>query len=374
MCGLVGGVGALHNYDKTTFTQLLCANVFRGAHGTGVFKTYREHFGGKDFFEYTKSVMPSSAFVWEQEYESFVYDQSNVSSLMGHSRHATVGDIKEENCHPFVVYEEGKPKKPKNQRIIGFHNGTIKGKFPGSDDYETDSEALYNLIAERGLKEALTVVYEKAWDVAYALQYYDNDTGEIYLIRNEKRPLWIAKIDHLEEYWWASESGMLKWSLSRSGAKVEWIKQLPVGALLTMSPFNSAKEGRAAIKEDFFTPPVKKPSVTYYTPPARQHSKFGQGTGKNWGNYVKDRKFVRIGQLSVPFTEYQDILQQGCCVCSSPQEMLPEEKEFEQVFLMGSPHDYVCKGCQSSQTWESFNISTDMLTYPKWEAELNAVG
>lgn len=249
MCGLVGIIGpSLSIAEKGRFTELFFINVMRGAHGCGLIKTWTDYSPKSQYwYHYNKDIMPSSEFVYTEDYERFLKG-TGFSSIMGHSRHATVGKIEEENNHPF---EAG--------NLIGMHNGTIRGSFEGSKNFSTDSEALYNLINKHGLKKALGIVYKEANSVAYALAYYDKSNHSMTLIKNDERPLWIAKKSGVHYY--ASERRFLDFTLGTDSVEIE---RVPSHCKITFDLGSPTKVPK--VVKDFIDPKdyVKSYSYTQY--------------------------------------------------------------------------------------------------------------
>lgn len=174
MCGIAGVYSTQFQLPESElFQRLLLLNAFRGMDSTGVIKIRN-----KPKFTSTKikAVMPSPAFIFTERGSNFLKEKDNILGFIGHTRAATKGDVTIKNAHPFEF-----------ENVVGVHNGTIQYKFKGSEDYETDSEALYKLINDIGIKEALDeVAYSSA---AYALVYIDKKEGTINFIKNSKRPL-----------------------------------------------------------------------------------------------------------------------------------------------------------------------------------------
>lgn len=122
-----------------------------------------------------KMAVPSSEFIKLKEVKA-AFDEPRPLFLIGHCRSATKGKISVDNAHPFNF-----------KNVIGVHNGTIHGKFPHSDEFETDSEALYKNIDELGIKAGLEAAI--GFSGAFALAFYDKKTKELCFTRNDKRPL-----------------------------------------------------------------------------------------------------------------------------------------------------------------------------------------
>lgn len=132
-----------------------------------------------------------------------------------HTRWATQGDpAVNANNHPFAL-----------PGIVGVHNGVIYNdrevfEVLGSIDKtvkrtcETDSEAIFALLAHSGLKptDALSLL-----DGDAAIAWLDTDEPEVlHLATTEGRPLWIADTEHGSTVFASTE-----WSLRRACARAD---------------------------------------------------------------------------------------------------------------------------------------------------------
>jgi hypothetical protein len=224
MCGLSGGMAKtfLSLNEQEVVRKLFILSQFRGEHSSG-------------FFDYTKllntnnsSNAPSNnkkkkkdlpkrethpVLYWKHGgnpgyhyYEVFPelmegrWKENNCKVISCHTRHATRGVISDDNAHPFC-----------HGNILGMHNGTIFGTFKGSNDHDTDSEALYKRISEEGLEKALKDTYKESSSMAYALVYMETDTKKMHFIRNSQRPLHYVKNDSV--MFWASTAIDLVYSI-----------------------------------------------------------------------------------------------------------------------------------------------------------------
>lgn len=207
MCGIVGLICksdyGFSKKQEDVFWQLLKVGELRGDDSTGM--VYVEADGG---FGIMKEAQAAS---WAN-YTMYT-DNMLTTSLrdgkvyIGHNRKATVGKVKEDTAHPFVV----------DNTFAMVHNGTLFG-HKTMKDTEVDSEALaYHL--KPLLTEEVTdeVLNEKMGEIngAYAIAAYDQTTHCVYLCRNAERPMSLLK---LTDGWaWASEGLMLAWIASRNG-------------------------------------------------------------------------------------------------------------------------------------------------------------
>lgn len=380
MCGLVGAMGYLNEPDKKIFTTLFLTNVLRGTHGCGL--TYLFEEGDKGYFDHVKSTSPSSTFIHSKKYNEVL--NNNLKCIMGHSRFATKGEIKADNNHPF-----------KTKNLLGMHNGTIEGKFQNSDKFETDSEGIFNLIDELGLKEALDIIHKEANSVAYALVYYDNRDASVNIIRNSARPLFVAG-NNFGRMFWASDRDMLEFAIKKGSSSSIDIFSLEVGTYLKMFPFE-VYDKRVEIKKNFYTPPSKPTTKYVYN--------YGKGTGHWNGNrWVENKKsyhysdydnyqygipdvtnkvtdtsktntnntaaaataekktketeevaVFKIGRFQVNEKQLTKVLEKGCAICGEPQAL--DADILKAKFFRKTYHDFICHPCLSNHTDNELKIN-----------------
>lgn len=343
MCGLIGGVTAstFNHKEESVLNTLFLVNSMRGIHGCGMFALYEQKVKGKDkvFYDTVKSEMPSSAFVYTRDYESFM--ARNMMLVMGHSRHATIGAVNEDNCHPFITPED---------KIIGFHNGTVRGTFDKKKDFETDSEAIMNIIAEKGLKDTLKHLYEEAWTdsgVAYAFQIYDRKAAKIYLIRNKERPLHLAFVSDC--CFWASERIFLMFALAKAGydtTKAKF-KELQPGELATINPWAQDIKEIIKFEENWFTPPARK--AWYAGNNQQQHNKHNSWhkqpswwESQNANTNSEPLKYFNIGGRQVSGGRLDHILNAGCGVCGTRWDI---DNAVKEAVHITTGDEVICDWC-----------------------------
>lgn len=207
MCGLVGVAGDITKEYKTVFQQLLYADALRGWDSTGVLMVDK-----KMGWHTVKGACCASDFMDLKSYQDLFADEACL--LLGHNRHATVGNVTNANAHPFHT-----------GNVIGAHNGTLlnKQELLDSDKFETDSQTLFNSISKVGLAET----YAKIWG-AWALSWWDEKDSSLNFIRNHERPLHICYTLDRRTLFWASEPKMLEWILNRNRVMHTQITELKV--------------------------------------------------------------------------------------------------------------------------------------------------
>lgn len=208
MCGIAGVYSTnLTSVEREIFEQTLMLNVWRGKDSTGVIKI-----GDPDkspMVKTIKSMAASPGFICSKTGNNFIWDSDKeiasrpkAYGLIGHTRHATKGDVNLQNAHPFRF-----------PNVVGIHNGTISLSFEGSKEYGTDSEALYSLIDKYGIEEALNKV--SSADPAYALVYVDLKEKTLNFIKNSRRPLDFTYLYNRSTLVWSSQSEMIDFVLER---------------------------------------------------------------------------------------------------------------------------------------------------------------
>jgi predicted glutamine amidotransferase len=185
MCGICAVVSSSLTLAETeTFKDLLLVNQLRGFDSTGVFSVDKKTEVSKRRWMSFKEAAEASYFLNSEDKHGVkkALLASGHGALVGHCRWATIGKVSAKNAHPFSF-----------DNVIGVHNGTLRKVFKGSDLFETDSEALYALINEVGIEEALNEIqtYTET-DTAYALIYYDKIEDTLNFVRNGQRPLYLA--------------------------------------------------------------------------------------------------------------------------------------------------------------------------------------
>lgn len=304
MCGQCGVIADWISQNETAmFKMLLRLNAFRGPHSTGVLGVSKP--GLKS------SKVPLKPTVWKEARDSWEYlyfadldkkerkkelfTTTDKRLLMGHCRWATVGKISAKNAHPFVF-----------PNVIGMHNGTIKKKFKGADDFETDSEALYKLINDVGPKEALQEV--ETFDSAYALQWFDLKNATVNFVRNDKRPLHFAYTQSRQALFWSSDKDDLEYAAKKTGINLSFVFE-PKPYILHQFDL-SADVPHKEIGTTDLTP--KKIQTHIGTSTGGELGKrydggeFGKGfnyygNGRRW-NHTLMREEIRVGTEWIPIT------------------------------------------------------------------------
>jgi len=210
MCGLVGCVASnLTATHRNIFKTLLYIDQLRGVHATGVGAVSHS----REVWVFKKALR-SSDFLQLQSASDVILHADRV--LIGHNRHATLGNKNDDNAHPF---QQGP--------ITLAHNGTLKNKESINDDkevFQTDSETVAYALS----KQSTTSVLESL-EGAYALTWYDARVDSLFIARNDERPLWACIIE--KAMFWASEKEMLTFAAAHEGKKIDEIWSIKDGVL-----------------------------------------------------------------------------------------------------------------------------------------------
>lgn len=195
MCGIVGRAGMLQTTDERIFKTLLLLDYFRGQDSTGVAVVSK-----KNKVDVLKMADDPIMLFNQTDYDNTVVGVSD-AIWIGHNRAATIGSTTRANAHPFMC-----------DHITGVHNGTLEKDsylelgFRLESDYGTDSETIYQHMAQYGVDDTIARL-QGAW----ALVWYNSVDETLNMIKNDKRPLFLAKTERAGKQLltWASEYKMI---------------------------------------------------------------------------------------------------------------------------------------------------------------------
>lgn len=264
MCGLVGVVtkqqNGFGNKELITFKQLLYVDALRGEDSTGIISFYND--GSIDV---AKESSEACIFACSREYSSIMQSSwSKGKALVGHNRKKTIGSIKDETAHPFII----------DDRYVFMHNGTLNS-WQHLAKTEVDSEALgMVLTACEGDVNRIAKELERV-SGAYATVWIDQKKEQLYLMRNKERPLHLAKTD--QGWVWASELEMLLCIVLRNGLKIETVDLIKEHTLYSLD----LSKGMPELVEEPFEVKKALPPTKYTHPVTGSKPWVGMGATKD---------------------------------------------------------------------------------------------
>lgn len=263
MCGHVGVAGQLGKKEEDALKQLLIVDALRGTDSTGVACIPRH-----SEVKVAKQIgNPYELF----DCGAFQRAMQGVNRcIIGHNRYATVGAGSRKNAHPFEF-----------DTIVGAHNGTLSNKYALHDGYkfDVDSQALFNHIEEKGLRDAINIAKG-----AYTLVWWDKINESINFLRNKERPLWMVVSQDKRAMFWASELWMLE-------------AILPRNQILTEEPFflepdmhlSIGIDNKGVIAKPVVTPMAQPGAVPAPYQPPQNQSAFQAAAQKLIADSKKDK-------------------------------------------------------------------------------------
>lgn len=212
MCGIIGMAvkakfGPL-KAQEDAFYDMLFVDQLRGDDSTGVI--FVDNDGG---FGIYKDAYPAYWMVNEIRQSAMGKEMFRKGkAFIGHNRKATVGSIKADTAHPFVV----------DDSFAVVHNGTLRNHKELADT-SVDSEALAITLApvldtEEFNKEAFEEAIGKV-NGAYAIVAYSQKANKVYIFRNAERPMSLITTN--EGWFWGSEFGAVSWCLARNNVNLK---------------------------------------------------------------------------------------------------------------------------------------------------------
>lgn len=263
-CGVWGGISSTLSVNEIDTIRTLGAISFpRGDDSIGM--AWVAGPVDKLKYSYDKAVSDPYGYLYHASTINFFKSLPTPRAIIGHNRSATIGAISRDNAHPF-----------RKGDLVGVHNGTIRSLSPTVGG-GTDSEKLYELMSEKGPKEALNSLDSGA----YALVWFDSKQNKMFMIRNGERPLFYMHTKHKPgTVYFASERAFLAYIDSRPGTP-----EFDDPILLTpgsLYEFTIGKMGAPVIHADYVE---KKPSYTFQ----RQSQGVSQPyTWESWEDLVEE--------------------------------------------------------------------------------------
>lgn len=206
MCGIVGYVTSKPSYKHATIIQQgLFVDSLRGMCGTGIYAADLKDNRAYQF----KRALTGPDFINSDPFARFKKQSDSFQVVIGHNRAATLGEAKDENCHPFLYGD------------VGFvHNGTLRGYrslvTDKSFEHGVDSAWAAKAISEN---DDPVKVLEQV-DGPYVFVWHNMRTQTFNIARNSNRDIWYVLDKDNNSLYFASEYEMLNWILERNGVDI----------------------------------------------------------------------------------------------------------------------------------------------------------
>lgn len=347
MCGIFGAFNLRHlaRNEREAISDLGYLSAFRGLHSTGLTAVLKKKPKSEPrYVTRTDAVNPVTFFSSSETQEQLLL--SHATAFLGHARHATTGEINVRNAHPIV---EG--------NIIGTHNGVVNKYRPDHKDLEhtTDSRVFFRMIDRHGLDKA---VHDLNFTDSFALAYVNVKDHTINFVRNDKRPLHLARTKG-GTWFWCSDPLMLAMAFKRNGLEADdeiislkpehlWSCSLvkseqsinrPLEKPKYVSPYVSSIAERVA---STFSKPKETPKVVAMKPGAIDD----EIPWKNaWEKDVDPNVSYRIregGQSTwISLLRAEDLLSGGCAYCGG------KSNTSDTVYWL-SPTEHICEECHDN--------------------------
>lgn len=220
MCGIWGFMSTFSSIlgNEAKFCEdAMITGAIRGENGTGIIMATSH---GK-VSTYKKKHNPYWLKFDKDFQQAFKLHTSQL--IIGHNRHATVGEVTDENTHPF-----------KKDHIIMVHNGTIRSGLDIPAGI-TDSEVLAQKLAEEG-----TTIFEHIFG-AWTSVWVNSKENSLNFVCNGDRPFSLVKVrpqfnynmyqpskESFDGWAFASEFGMLAWLLGRNKLDIVEVVKIEV--------------------------------------------------------------------------------------------------------------------------------------------------
>lgn len=285
MCGLVGIISTIPITQQLqrAFSWMLLFDEVRGQHSTGVLAV--TDWDKDNTATHLKKSVGGQSNYFKEHGVGVKNDKvhlGNINILMGHNRWATQGAVNAENAHPFEF-----------DHVIGAHNGTLPSyqakSLEGGKDFDVDSQALYNHIDKKGVKD----LWENT-NGAMALTWYNKTEKSFNIARNNDRPLHFIILDDGKTMVYASEPWMMYIALSRADVKHGESSSITIGKHFCVT----IRDGKLHSKEEVLPTYKVRPfqSQDYYQGYYNNSWRGGVYTPANQGGAKEATKVVEVGK------------------------------------------------------------------------------
>ncbi len=298
MCGISGGVtqSVLSDFEMRNIAKLWFLNSSRGVDGCGLFDHKPDMKEGVSKTHFFKNAEPSYLMASETfgdflDNKEGMWAKSKPNLIATHARAATKGEKTAKNAHPFLS---------SSSRFIGCHNGTITGKYPNAERFETDSAALIQTIEELGFTEAIKKFSADSSNFAAALSVLDRTDNILYLYRNTQRPLHCVYRN--STLYWSSAEAELRYAFNffnstltspvfdKESGKVSFVNdhvfQIPANNVLKF------KLGESAASASFEVIPEVVRSYTYNMGGGVYRQNFQKGSSRLDGGHTGTDTYI----------------------------------------------------------------------------------
>lgn len=299
MCGLTGLIGTdITAVDVLAFQKLAQLSSLRGQDSVGFFDFHLAPPRNEKPIRYYKETGSAGLYFgeggrWDSNfYWPRYHTKKNAFNapiaLVAHARAATKGEISKKNAHPFVCGD-----------LIGVHNGTIHPDFDGRKNFDTDSEALYACMAEKGEKQGLDMV-NKLYNAAYALMWINMKERTFNIARNDQRTLYYSIHKHRDVCFLSSDKLFLK-------AVLQYIaKEYEEPVLVTNEEWHVFELGRKSILKTRDTIQLEKKWTANSGQSVVPFHRGSHQTKSNEGEH--SGKTQNSGKTTTPLWEISDVV------------------------------------------------------------------
>jgi len=239
MCGLNGVYGEIGEKEKKAFSILSMLSQLRGKDSTGVGLIYKKK---KQKPKILKRLGGQESLALENpahfDQRDWRLKEHGLLCIIGHNRWKTVGDLVEENAHPFH-----------HGSVVGCHNGTVGEywikDFKNFEKKLTDSEVIIKeLASNKTIQEIIEYIYG-----AWAFVWFDTNKRSLNMCRNKERTLFVAVTEDKKTLFWASEIWMLQTALLRSGIELKKIQTVVTDKHLVFKIKNNGEVELSNVEE-----------------------------------------------------------------------------------------------------------------------------
>ena len=253
MCGIYGMARSIEptqtaKLKKTmnVMRYLAIASEVRGSHSSGL-----AVIGPQSSIVY-KSLLPSSKFVNTKEFNLSMRDISQNTIYLGHTRFATMGEVTEDNAHPFRV-----------GKTIGAHNGCLNNvrelEKILNTSCQVDSELIFKSIDNSNtIQEAV-----KHIDGDFAISFVKDNLSKLHLSRETNRPLYVGYWAEAKTLFYASELEFLEKAFNSQGLDVS-IYSLNTNTLYSFDVRNFDSKATNVVKTKYDYVSTQYVSYTNY--------------------------------------------------------------------------------------------------------------